>query len=167
MALADSGEAGIVYCDTCEYAAGVEKAECAAIEAPAEEPKELEKKATPDCSTIEAVCQYLGSPIEKSVKAVAFVTDEGKLVLCFVRGDKEVNDTKVVNAVGCNEVDMAPDDLIREAGTVPGFMGPIGLNKDKAIILIDHTVMHMHNVCCGANEKDVHYVNAEPSRDFV
>ena len=127
----------------------------------------LEKKETPGCNTIEAVCSFLKAPVEKSVKAVAFVTDEGKLVLCFVRGDKEVNDTKVVNAVGCNEVDMAPENLIREAGTVPGFMGPIGLDKDKAIILIDHSVMNMHNVCCGANEKDVHYVNAEPSRDFV
>ena len=166
MALADSGEAGIVYCDTCDYAADVEKAECAAIEAPAEDPKPLEKKETPGCNTIEAVCKFLNAPVEKSVKAVAFVTDDGKLVLCFVRGDKEVNDTKVVNVVGCNEVDMAPDDLIREAGTVPGFMGPVGLDPEKTIIIIDHSVMNMHNVCCGANEKDMHYVNAEPSRDF-
>jgi len=154
-------------CDSCDYAADVEKAECAAIPAPDEEPLPLEKKVTPHCNTIEAVCKFLNAPVLKSVKAVAFVTDDGRLVLCFVRGDKEVNDTKVVNAVGCNEVEMAPDDLIRAAGTVPGFMGPIGLDAEKTIILIDHTVMNMHNVCCGANEKDMHYVNAEPSRDFV
>lgn len=167
MGLAESGEAGIVYCDSCDYAADVEKAECAAIPAPEEEALPLEKKETPGCNTIEAVCNFLHAPVLKSVKAVAFVTDDGRLVLCFVRGDKEVNDTKVVNAVGCNEVDMAPDTLIRAAGTVPGFMGPIGLDAEKTIILIDHTVMNMHNVCCGANEKDVHYVNAEPTRDFV
>ena len=167
MGLAESGEAGIVYCDSCDYAADVEKAECAAIPAPEEEALPLEKKVTPHCNTIEAVCKFLNAPVLKSVKAVAFVTDDGRLVLCFVRGDKEVNDTKVVNAVGCNEVEMAPDDLIRAAGTVPGFMGPIGLDAEKTIILIDHTVMNMHNVCCGANEKDMHYVNAEPSRDFV
>ena len=167
MGIADSGEAGIVYCDSCDYAADVEKAECAAIEAPDEEPLPLETKVTPHCNTIEAVCKFLNAPVLKSVKAVAFVTDDGRLVLCFVRGDKEVNDTKVVNAVGCNEVDMAPDTLIRAAGTVPGFMGPIGLSTEKTIILIDHTVMNMHNVCCGANQKDLHYVNAEPKRDFV
>lgn len=167
MGLADSGEAGIVYCDSCDYAADVEQGECVPLAAADEAPLPLEKKNTPDCNTIEAVCKYLNAPVEKSVKAVAFVTDDGRLVLCFVRGDREVNDIKVVNAVGANEVDMAPDELIREAGTVPGFMGPIGLDPKKTIILVDTSVMNMHNVCCGANEKDTHYVNAEPKRDFV
>ncbi len=167
MALADSGEAGIVYCDSCDYAADVEQGVCVPLEAAEEAPLPLDKKSTPGCNTIEAVCEYLHAPVEKSVKAVAFVTDDGRLVLCFVRGDREVNDIKVVNAVGANEVEMAPDELIRQAGTVPGFMGPIGLDTQKTIILVDTSVMRMHNVCCGANEKDVHYVNAEPSRDFV
>jgi prolyl-tRNA synthetase len=167
MGIADSGEAGIVYCDTCDYAADVEKAECAALPAPDEAPLPLEKKNTPGCNTIEAVCDYLKAPILKSVKAVAFTSDKGGLVLCFVRGDHEVNEIKVTNAIGANEVTMASDDMIRAAGTVPGFMGPIGLDTKKCTILIDSTVMNMHNVCCGANEKDTHYVNAEPSRDFV
>lgn len=167
MALADSGEAGIVYCDSCDYAADVEQGVCVPLDAAEETPLPLDKKSTPGCNTIEAVCDYLHAPVEKSVKAVAFVTDDGRLVLCFVRGDREVNDIKVVNAVGANEVEMAPDELIRQAGTVPGFMGPIGLDTKKTIILVDTSVMRMHNVCCGANEKDVHYVNAEPSRDFV
>ncbi len=167
MGIADSGEAGIVYCDTCEYAADVEKAECAPLAAPEEAPLPLEKRSTPGCNTIEAVCSFLKAPITKSVKAVAFTSELGGLVLCFVRGDHEVNEIKVANAIGANEVAMAPDDMIREAGTVPGFMGPIGLDTKKCTILIDSTVMNMHNVCCGANAKDVHYVNAEPSRDFV
>ncbi|MCH3951429.1 MAG: proline--tRNA ligase [Acidaminococcus sp.] len=167
MGIADSGEAGIVYCDTCDYAADVEKAECAALPAPDEAPLPLEKKNTPGCNTIEAVCDFLKAPILKSVKAVAFTSDKGGLVLCFVRGDHEVNEIKVTNAIGANEVTMAPDDMILAAGTVPGFMGPIGLDTKKCTILIDSTVMNMHNVCCGANEKDTHYVNAEPSRDFV
>jgi prolyl-tRNA synthetase len=167
MGIADSGEAGIVYCDTCDYAADVEKAECAALPAPDEAPLPLEKKNTPGCNTIEAVCNFLHAPILKSVKAVAFTSDKGGLVLCFVRGDHEVNEIKVTNAIGANEVMMAPDEMIQEAGTVPGFMGPIGLDTKKCTILIDSTVMNMHNVCCGANAVDTHYVNAEPSRDFV
>ncbi len=167
MGLAESGEAGIVYCDTCDYAADVEKAECAALEAPAEEALPLETRETPGCNTIEAVCEFLKAPILKSVKAVAFTSEQGKLILCFVRGDKTVNETKVANAVGVPEVEMAPDDMIRAAGTVPGYMGPIGLDTNKCTIIIDQTVMNMHNICCGANQKDLHYVNAEPSRDFV
>jgi prolyl-tRNA synthetase len=167
MGIADSGEAALVYCDTCDYAADVEKAECAPLPAPDEEAKPLDKVNTPGCNTIEAVCDFLHAPILKSVKAVALTSEKGGLVLCFVRGDHEVNEIKVANAIGANEMTMAPEDMILEAGTVPGFMGPIGLDLKKCTILIDSTVMNMHNVCCGANERDTHYVNAEPSRDFV
>lgn len=167
MGIAASGEAGIVYCDTCDYAADVEKAECEALPSQEEAPRELHTIGTPGCNTIEAVCEYLHAPIEKSVKAVALTSDKGGLILCFVRGDHEVNEIKVTNAVGANEVMMASDEQIRAAGTVPGFMGPIGLDLNKCTILIDATVMNMHNVCCGANEVDTHYVDAEPCRDFV
>ena len=165
MALGDSGEAEIVYCPSCHYAANVEKAEFAPLEAPAEAAGALEKLETPECKTIADVCAYLKLPVEKSMKAVAYTSEKG-LILCFVRGDHEVNEVKVINTVGVQEVQMAPPEILSAAGTVGGYMGPVGLNPEKVIIVIDASVMQMHNICCGANEEGYHYVNANPERDF-
>ena len=165
MAIADSGEAEIVYCEKCQYAANVEKAELFPLEAAAEEMQALKEVETPNCKTIEAVCEYLHLPVVKSVKAVAFKSEKG-LILCFVRGDHEVNEIKVANACGVPEVEMAPEEMLTAAQTVGGFMGPVGMDTTKTIVLIDNTVMKMHNVCCGANKVGVHYVNANPERDF-
>lgn len=164
--LAEAGESSIAYCDTCDYAASDEKAELKVIKAAEEEILPLEKKNTPDCSTIEMVAAYLGLPVEKCIKAVAFQTDTDEVVLCFVRGDHEVNDVKVINLVeGALELRMAEDDAIRAVGGCPGFMSPIGI-KEGTKIIVDHTVMEMYNSCAGANEKDVHYINVNPKRDF-
>jgi len=165
MAIADSGEAEIVYCNDCHYAANVEKAEFAPLAAPEEETKPMEAVETPECKTIEAVCEYLHLPVDHSVKAVAYTSEKG-LILCFVRGDHDVNEIKVINAVGVNEVEMAPAEMLAAAGTVAGFMGPVGLDPQKTIIVIDSTVMNMHNVCCGANKVDTHYINVNPQKDF-
>ena len=166
MALAESGEAEIVYCNDCHYAADVEKAEFAPIVAPEEEAKAKEEVNTPDCKTIEDVCKFLHLPVDHSVKAVAYTSDKG-LILCFVRGDHDVNEIKVINATGVTEVDMAPAEMLAAAGTVGGFMGPVGLDPKKAIVVIDSTVMNMHNICCGANKVDTHYINVNPKTDFV
>lgn len=166
MVIADSGEAEIVYCSKCDYAANVEKAELKVIEAEAEEMKPVEEVATPDCKTIAEVCQYLNLPMDKSVKAVAFNSEKG-LILCFVRGDHEVNEIKVINTVGVNEVEMAEEALLAEAGTVGGYMGPVGIDSAKTIVVVDSTVMKMHNVCCGANKEGYHLVNVNPGRDFT
>ena len=164
--LAEAGESSIAYCDTCDYAASDEKAELKVIKAAEEEILPLEKKNTPDCSTIEMVVEYLGLPMEKCIKAVAFQTDTDEVVLCFVRGDHEVNDVKVINLVeGALELRMAEDDAIRAVGGCPGFMSPIGI-KEGTKIIVDHTVMEMYNACAGANEKDFHYINVNPKRDF-
>lgn len=165
MVLAESGEAEIVYCPECEYAADVEKAELHTIKAEKEEALPLEKVATPSCKTIEEVCNYLHLPVDHSVKAVAFQSEKG-LILCFVRGDHEVNEIKVVNTVGVNEVEMADPELLAKAGTVGGYMGPVGLDPEKVILVIDQSVMELSNVCCGANEEGYHFINANPSRDF-
>ncbi len=165
MVLAENGEAEIVYCPECDYAADVEKAELHAIVAPEEEALPLEKVVTPDCKTIQAVCDYLKAPVEKSMKAVAFQSEKG-LILCFVRGDHEVNETKVANAVGVVEIEMAEPELLAAAGTVGGYMGPVGLDPEKVTIVIDQTVMNMKNICCGANEAGFHFINANPGRDF-
>ena len=166
MVIADSGEAEIVYCNECDYAANVEKAEMHVIEAPEEEAKAVEEVKTPDCKTIADVCAYLNLPVDKSVKAVAFNSEKG-LILCFVRGDHEVNEIKVINTVGVNEVEMAEESLLAAAGTVGGYMGPVGIDPEKIIVVVDSTVMKMHNICCGANKEGYHLLNVNPGRDFT
>lgn len=166
MVLAESGEAEIVYCSACDYAADVEKAELHTITAPEEAELPMEKVVTPDCKTIADVCAYLQAPVNHSMKAVAFQSEKG-LILCFVRGDHEVNEIKVINTVGVNEVEMAEPELLAKAGTVGGYMGPVGMDPKKVIIVVDQSVMQMHNICCGANEEGYHYINVNPGRDFT
>lgn len=164
MVIADAGEAAIVYCDDCHYAANVEKAELKPIIATAEEVLPLEVVNTPDTKTIEAVATYLGVPIEKNIKAVAFQDENNVLILAFVRGDHEVNDVKLQNAVGAITLRMASEEAILAAGGVPGFMSPIGIHDAK--IVVDSTVMEMQNAIGGANKIDQHYKNVNPKRDF-
>ena len=164
--LAAAGESNIAYCTACDYAASDEKAELNIIRAAEEEMKPLEKVATPDAHTIELVAECLNLPLEKCIKAVAFQTDTDELVLAFVRGDHEVNDVKVINLVeGAIELRMADEAVIEAAGGCPGFMSPIGI-KEGTRIIVDQTVMEMYNACAGANEKDMHYINVNPKRDF-
>ncbi len=163
--LAPSGESSIAYCENCDYAASDEKAELKVIRAEAEDLKALEKVATPEAHTIELVKNYLGVPIEKTIKAVAFQDDDGKLILAFVRGDHEVNEIKVLNATGALHLHMAEESAITAVGGCAGFMSPIGL-KDGAKIVVDATVMEMYNAVAGANEVDAHFINVNPRRDF-
>lgn len=165
MVIADSGEAEIVFCNSCNYAANVEKAELAPIVAADEAAVPIEEVVTPDCKTIADVCAYLHLPVDHSVKAVAYNSDKG-LILCFVRGDHEVNEIKVVNACGVIDVEMAAEEQLTAAGTIGGYMGPVGIDNKKVMIVIDSTVMQMQNVCCGANKEGYHLINVEPQRDF-
>ncbi|MBQ7515998.1 MAG: proline--tRNA ligase [Schwartzia sp.] len=164
--LAESGESNIVYCPKCDYAASDEKAELKTIEAPAEELRPLEKAATPGAHTIELVADYLRVPVEKTIKAVAYQTEKDEVVLAFVRGDHEVNEVKLQNAVGAIALRMAEDAAIRATGGEPGFMSPIGV-KEGTKVVVDATVMAMKNAVAGANEADVHYINVTPARDFA
>lgn len=164
--LAEAGESNIAYCSECDYAASDEKAELKVIASAEEEMKELEKVSTPDAHTIEKVAEYLNLPLDKTIKAVAFQTDTNELVLAFVRGDHEVNDVKVINLIeGAIELRMADEEAITAAGGVAGFMSPIGI-KEGTKIVVDATVMGMYNACAGANEKDFHFINVNPKRDF-
>lgn len=166
MVLAESGEAEIVYCTQCDYAANVEKAEMHVIEAADEAMLEKEAVETPNCKTIADVCAFLNLPVEKSVKAVAYKSEKG-LILCFVRGDHEVNDVKVINTCGVLEVEMADESMLVEAGTCGGYMGPVGIDPEKVMVVVDHSVMQMHNFCCGANKEGYHLINVNPGRDFT
>ena len=164
--LAEAGESNIAYCSKCDYAASDEKAELNVIKAAEEDMKELEKVSTPGAHTIEMVADYLKLPLDKTIKAVAFQSEHDELILAFVRGDHEVNDVKVLNLFDdVIDLHMATDEAIAAAGGVAGFMSPIGL-KEGTKVVVDATVMEMYNACAGANEKDMHYINVNPKRDF-
>ena len=165
MVLAESGEAEIVYCNDCDYAANTEKAELKPIEAKKEDAKTLEEVLTPNCKTINDVCEYLGISVEKSVKAVAYKSEKG-VILCFVRGDHEVNEIKVINTCNVIDVEMASEEDLLNLNTVPGYMGPVGLDKNKVTIVVDSSVMNMSNFCCGANKEGYHLLNVNPKVDF-
>lgn len=166
MVIADSGEAEIVFCTSCDYAANVEKAELFPLEAQEEAMLTKEEVVTPDCKTIADVCAYLKLPVDHSVKAVAYNSEKG-LILCFVRGDHEVNEIKVINTCGVIDLEMATEEQLAAAGTVGGYMGPVGIDNKKVIVVVDATVMKMHNVCCGANKVGYHFINVNPGRDFT
>ena len=166
MVIADSGEAEIVFCISCDYAANVEKAELFPLEAQEEAMLTKEEVVTPDCKTIADVCAYLKLPVNHSVKAVAYNSEKG-LILCFVRGDHEVNEIKVINTCGVIDLEMATEEQLAAAGTVGGYMGPVGIENKKVIVVVDATVMKMHNVCCGANKEGYHFINVNPGRDFT
>ncbi len=163
--LAEAGESSIAYCEKCDYAASDEKAELKMIPATQEEVLPLEKVATPGTKTIALLADYLKVPVEKTIKAVAYQTEKDEVVLAFVRGDHEVNEVKVLNAVGAIALRMADETAIRAVGCEPGFMSPIGVKKGT-IIVADVTVMEMQNAVAGANEPDAHYKNVTPKRDF-
>ena len=164
--LAPEGESRIACCDACSYAASDEKAALRPMDAPDEAELPLEKVATPGTHTIALLAEYLKVPVEKTIKAVAYQTEDDTLILAFLRGDHEVNEIKLANAVpGARELRMAEEEAIRAVGGCPGFMSPIGIAEGTHIV-VDETAMRMHNAVSGANEADFHYMNVNPKRDF-
>jgi len=165
MVIADSGEAAIVYCDDCDYAANVEKAELKPIVAQEEALLPLTVVDTPGAKTIAELAKFLEVSPEKTIKALAFSTDKG-LVIALVRGDHEVNEIKLQNQLDCLYVEMADEKkIVDEFGSSPGFIGPVGIS-DIITIVADATVMNMYNAVCGANNLNQHYTNVNPKRDF-
>lgn len=164
--LADSGEADIVYCENCDFAANIEAVNPLTIKSDIHNDKEKEIVETPGQHTIEMVCDFLHAPVKQSVKAVVYNVD-GLVVLAMVRGDHEVNETKIQHIYNAINVDMASDEDLKKVGLTAGYISPIGLKRTKEFdILVDPTVMEMQDACCGANEKDKHYIHVNPARDF-
>ena len=159
QAITPIGEDSVIYCD-CGYSSNEEVAELIS-KVSDEEEKELEEVATPHAKTIEEVCSYLNLDPKKSVKALLMNIND-KLVVFFIRGDRDLNENKVCKLLNCSEVNFADDRLIATSNAVPGFTGPVGLN---AKIVVDREVMNMRNFCVGANKEGYHYINVNP-RDF-
>lgn len=168
MALSDVGESEIVYCDACGYAADVEKA--TAMPIPNLEKVEqlpLEKVATPNQRTIEEITRFLNVSPQKTAKTLIYhdYVNE-KLVAVVVRGDREVNEIKLVNALNSNEnyLELASDVEIESLSSIHGFVGPKGLTCE---VYVDEEVTKLSNFVMGANEAGYHYIHANFGRDFT
>ncbi len=164
------GEDTLVLCDHCGYAANRQIASFAKPAAPAEDPKPVERVATPGCKTIDALANLLDLPKRKTAKVV-FMTagheETGGLeefLIAVVRGDMEVNETKLANAVGANWLRPATDEEIRAAGAIPGYASPIGLHGVK--VIVDDAVFASQNLVGGANEEGYHLLNTNIPRDY-
>lgn len=166
MVLAETGESEIVYCNKCDYAANVEKASCTAAQPLEKEVSllELEKVHTPGQRTIKDITDFLGISPHKQVKTLMYSAD-GELVAAVIRGDRELNEIKLKNILGCNELLMADENLvINNTGAGFGSLGPVNIGVK---VYADLEVEHMCNFACGANQDDYHYINVNIGRDFV
>ena len=161
--LADSGEDTIFLCEGCGYAANAEKAEFSKGVGTDEAPLPLEEVHTPGVTTIEELARFLDVPSSKTAKAVFYVSD-GEVVFVTIRGDLEVNEVKLRNALKGNELRLATPDEVQRAGLVAGSASPVGLTGVK--ILADDSIELVANVVVGANKEDHHLRNANYPRDF-
>lgn len=166
MVLSDVGEDTIAYSDASDYAANIEIAEVVHTYEQAPAPKEsMEKIETPGVKTIEELTNFLSIAPTSLLKSVLFIADE-KPVLVVCRGDHEVNDVKVANALNVSTVRLAePEEIEEIMGASAGFIGPIGVS-DQVKVLVDQAVKTVSSGVCGANMNDVHYQHVYPTRDF-
>lgn len=163
MLLVDAGEDSIVLCDECGYSANMEAADTTVDNTGCTPAKPIEKVLTPHCKTIEEVCNFLGAKVEESCKAVVYqknMTDE--YVVVFLRGDYEVNETKLTNLLK-DKVHAA--NITPECGLVAGFCGPYR-QEAKCEIIYDKSLMGIENLICGGNEEDYHYTGLNIKRDI-
>lgn len=165
MVKSEVGEDEVVFCSSCDYAANMEKAPALFEKNDKEELEKLEKVDTPNVRTIEELVGFFNTTKEKFVKTLIYKADD-KVVAVMVRGDREVNETKVVNKLGgVLDFEMADSEVVKASTNAEvGFAGPIGLKVDR--LFIDNEVEHMYNFIVGANETGYHYKNVNYKRDF-
>jgi prolyl-tRNA synthetase len=176
----DQGEDMFIRCDNCDYASNVEAAEFVRDVNPPQRLEEIQKLATPDCQTIADVAAYVGVPVEQTIKAVFYwwypwgeVEANGRVVFGLVRGDLDVNEIKIANALGGGELRTATAFEIEDTGAVPGYASPAGLEVASKIggpgtlVIADPSIELGSNFVIGANESGYHYTGANYSRDFT
>ncbi len=163
MGLADAGEAELVYCDDCGFAADTEAA-TAAIQLVEGDEGDLQKVETPGCGTIAQLADFLKVPEAGTRKALALVDGEGKPVVVFVPGDHELNDVKAEHAFGAYH--MMTDEELQQFGLVKGFIGPIDL-PEGVRACGDVSIKDSQWWAIGANEAGYHFVHAKQGRDFT
>ena len=163
MVITQSGEDVIIYCNNCRYAANLEKAQGVKPEGEHEPPLPLEEVATPGMKTIEEVAGFLQIPRSDTLKAV-FYSADGDLVFVVIRGDLEVNEVKLKNALKCSDLQLASEDQVGRAGLVAGSASPLGLSGIKRVA--DDSITLGANFVAGANKTDYHIKNVNYPRDF-
>ena len=164
MLLSPIGEDSIAVCSECDYRANMEAAESIIENKIEGKSAELELVYTPDIHTIEDICSFLKTPLEESCKAVVYqknMTDE--YVVIFVRGDLDINETKLTNYLG---EAVHPAVITEDCGLFAGFIGPYNLDSEKFTVLFDKSLENTHNLSCGANQLDHHYKGLKISRDI-
>ena len=162
MLLTPIGEDTIVTCRSCDFRANMEAAASIVVNESIEPLMPLQKTHTPGAITIEDVCNYLKTPIEKSCKAVIYqkASTEEHIVV-FIRGDLDVNETKLRNHL---KEEVYPAILGDDSGLIAGYLGPH--KSDRAVMLFDNSLKGINDLCCGANELDFHYTGFNIERDY-
>ncbi|MGJ6321450.1 proline--tRNA ligase [Listeria monocytogenes] len=166
MALSDIGEDTIAYSDASDYAANTEMAPVLYMEKKSHElEKDLEKVATPDQKSITDIVEFLEVPIEKTMKSMLYQVDD-EVIMVLVRGDHEVNDIKIKNALDATNVELVdPAVAVELLGANFGSLGPINVPENMRVFA-DNAVKDIVNAVVGANEDGFHYINVNPDRDF-
>lgn len=164
MLLSPIGEDSIASCTECDYRANMEAAECILDNKRDAVSEELTLVHTPNIHTIEDVCAFLNCDEKTSCKAVVYQrnSDDHYIVL-FIRGDLEVNETKLTNYLGC---EIHPAVITEECGLNAGYIGPVNLKGDFTI-LYDRSLENLNNLSCGANICEYHYTGLDMSRDIA
>ena len=171
MYLTPIGEDSLLVCDNCGYSANRQIARFKKEAAAPEKPKKLEKVATPGTKTIEDLTEFLGIEKSKTAKAIFIVASifsgvetHDRFVFVIVRGDMELNETKLTNVVKAKEIRPALEDEIVAVGAVPGYASPVGL-KD-VLVVVDDAIPDSPNLVSGANEEGYHLLNVNFDRDY-
>ncbi|ECJ9747669.1 proline--tRNA ligase [Listeria monocytogenes] len=166
MALSDIGEDTIAYSDASDYAANTEMAPVLYMEKKSHElEKDLEKVTTPDQKSITDIVEFLEVPIEKTMKSMLYQVDD-EVIMVLVRGDHEVNDIKIKNALDATNVELVdPAVAVELLGANFGSLGPINVPENMRVFA-DNAVKDIVNAVVGANEDGFHYINVNPDRDF-
>ena len=164
MLVAESGEDEIIFCETCKYAANVEKMVSVKTKLETESPLLLTEVSTPGLKTIEEISKFLKVSPNHTLKAVLYVAD-GEFVMAVIRGDLEINEIKLIKILHCSELSLASEAEVNAAGIVAGFISPVDL-KNKIKVIGDDSIVEGINFVAGGNKKDVHFKNAVYLRDF-
>ena len=164
MLLTPIGEDTLIVCDNCDFKANLEAAPCVTNNTGLTAVAPLEKVATPEMATIEDVTSFLHGDALHACKAVVYQKNsDDAYVIVFLRGDREVNETKLQNYL-CEEIH--PAKIEEDSGIVAGFIGPKGLAAKNATMLFDRSLEGIGSLVCGANEKDYHYTGFNMNRDY-
>lgn len=164
MVKSEIGEATLAFCNDCGYAANDEKAQCKPMPVESNDPLfDIEKEATPDVKTIEDLEKFFNCTSALFGKTLLYQADD-QVVAVMVRGDREVNETKLKNYLGCGELALADEETVVKATSAQvGFAGPVGLGVR---LLVDLEIPYMKNFITGANDTGYHYKNVNFGRDF-